>query len=212
MIPPDRFIPLAEESGMIIDLGKWVMAEACRTLKHWQDTVANAHDLTMSVNVSIRQFNKPGLVEHVMEVLQQNELNPACLKIEVTESVIMHDATRTITELNRLRALGVQISIDYLGTGYSSLSYLRRMPIDHLKIDRSFISGFEDPQENDQIVKSIISLARSLGLSVIAEGVENREQLDRLRDLKCDKAQGFMFSRPVDKSKAIELIRKFSQL
>jgi len=212
MIPPDRFIPLAEESGMIIELGKWVMTEACRTLKNWQDTVANAHDLTMSVNVSIRQFNKPGLVEHVMEVLQQNELNPACLKIEVTESVIMHDATRTITELNRLRSLGVQISIDDFGTGYSSLSYLRRMPIDHLKIDRSFISGFEDPQENDQIVKSIISLARSLGLSVIAEGVENREQLDRLRALKCDKAQGFMFSRPVDEGKAIELIRKFSQL
>jgi len=211
MIPPDRFIPLAEESGMIIDLGKWVLVEACRTLKNWQNTVAHAHDLTMSVNVSIRQFNKPGLVEHVMEVLRQNELNPACLKLEVTESVIMHDATRTITELNRLRALGVQISIDDFGTGYSSLSYLRRMPIDHLKIDRSFISGFEDPKENDQIVKSIISLARSLGLSVIAEGVENREQLDRLRALNCGKAQGFMFSRPVDEGKAIELIHKFFQ-
>ena len=211
MIPPDRFIPLAEESGMIVDLGKWVLTEACRTLKNWQNTVAHADRLTMSVNVSIRQFNKPGLVEHVTEVLQRNELNPACLKIEVTESVIMHDATRTITELNRLRALGVQISIDDFGTGYSSLSYLRRMPIDHLKIDRSFISGFEDPRENDQIVKSIISLARSLGLSVIAEGVENREQLDRLRALNCDKAQGFMFSRPVDEGKAIALIHKFSQ-
>lgn len=212
MIPPDRFIPLAEETGLIIDLGKWVLAEACRKLKHWQEMIAGARNLTMSVNVSIRQFKKVGLVEHVMEVLQQNELNPACLKIEVTESVIMHDAARIITELHRLRALGVQIAIDDFGTGYSSLSYLRRMPIDHLKIDRSFISGIENPEENDQIVKSIIALARSLGLSVIAEGVENREQLDRLRALNCDKAQGFMFSRPVNEDKAKELIRKRSQL
>lgn len=212
MIPPDRFIPLAEETGLIIDLGKWVITEACRQLKSWQETIEKAHSLTMSVNVSIRQFAKPGLVEHVMEVLRQSDLDPACLKIEVTESVIMQDTTRTITELNRLRSLGVQIAIDDFGTGYSSLSYLQRMPIDHLKIDRSFISGFEDPQENDQIVRSIISLAKSLGLSVIAEGVENREQFDRLRALNCDKAQGFMFSRPVDNQKALELIHKFSQL
>jgi Amt family ammonium transporter len=211
MIPPDRFIPLAEETGLIIDLGKWVISEACRILKLWQETMANARTLTMNVNVSIRQFQKPGLVEHVMDALQQNDLNPACLKIEVTESVLMHDLTHTIGELHRLRALGVQIAIDDFGTGYSSLSYLQRMPIDHLKIDRSFISGFEDPQENDHIVKSIISLARSLGLSVIAEGVETRDQFDRLRALDCDKAQGFMFSRPVNDIKAMELINKFSR-
>jgi Amt family ammonium transporter len=212
MIPPDRFIPLAEETGLIVELGKWVIAEACRTLKRWQQKLASARNLTMSVNVSIRQFNKPGLVEHVTEVLQHNDLNPACLKIEITESVLMHDVNRTVAELNRLRTLGVQIAIDDFGTGYSSLSYLRRMPIDHLKIDRSFISGFEETQENDQIVQSIISLARSLGLSVIAEGVENREQFDRLRALHCDKAQGFMFSRPVDGGKAMELIRKYAQM
>lgn len=212
MIPPDRFIPLAEETGLIVDLGKWVIAEACRKLKIWQENLAAAHNLTMSVNVSIRQFGKPGLVEHIAEVLRQHQLNPACLKIEVTESVLMHDVDRTVTELNRLRALGVQIAIDDFGTGYSSLSYLRRMPIDHLKIDRSFISGFDDTEENDQIVRSIISLARSLGLGVVAEGVENRSQLERLRALNCDKAQGFMFSRPVDENKAMELIGKFSQL
>jgi Amt family ammonium transporter len=208
MVPPDKFIPLAEETGLIIDLGKWVMSEACRTLKDWQNTFAAAQCLTMSVNVSCRQFVKPGLVEHVMEVLAQNKLNPANLKIEVTESVIMHDVSRAVTELNRLRALGVQIAIDDFGTGYSSLAYLRRMPIDHLKIDRSFISGFEEgTKENDQIVRSIISLARSLGLGVIAEGVEHRDQLERLRLLHCDQAQGFMFSRPVDQSKAQELVR-----
>jgi len=212
MIPPDRFIPLAEETGLIVDLGKWVIREACRRLKNWQDTLTLARPLTMNVNVSIRQFARPGLVEHVMEVLGHYDLNPACLKIEVTESVIMQDADRIITELNRLRSFGVNIAIDDFGTGYSSLSYLRRMPIDHLKIDRSFISGSEDTGENDQIVRSIISLARSLGLSVIAEGVENREQLERLRALNCDKAQGFLFSRPVNDKKALELIRTFNSL
>jgi Amt family ammonium transporter len=212
MVPPDRFIPLAEETGLIVELGKWVIAEACRTLRTWQDSLVCARDLTMSVNVSCRQFAKPGLVEHVLEVLRHNDLDPACLKIEVTESVLMHDISRSVTELNRLRSLGVQIAIDDFGTGYSSLSYLRRMPIDHLKIDRSFISGFEEAQENDQIVCSIISLARSLGLTVIAEGVENREQLERLRTLNCDQAQGFMFSRPVDDQRARELIRRFAHL
>jgi Amt family ammonium transporter len=160
----------------------------------------------MSVNVSGRQFAKPGLVEHVTEALQINNLAPACLKIEVTESILMDDLNRTVTELNRLRKIGVQIAIDDFGTGYSSLSYLRRMPIDHLKIDRSFIRGLENTKENDQIVRSIITLARSLGLTVIAEGVENRDQLDRLRTLDCDKAQGFMFSRPVDKDQALTLL------
>ncbi|MGE4559070.1 MAG: EAL domain-containing protein [Desulfobulbus sp.] len=209
MVPPDRFIPLAEETGLIIDLGKWVISEACRTLKSWQDTFIEAGSLTMSVNVSCRQFVKPGLVEHVAEVLANNGLNPACLKIEVTESVIMHDVNRAVSELNRLRALGVQIAIDDFGTGYSSLAYLRHMPIDHLKIDRSFISGFEEGlEENDQIIRSIISLARSLGLGVIAEGVENRDQLERLRSLHCDRAQGFVFSRPVNHAKARDLIRQ----
>lgn len=210
MVPPDRFIPLAEETGLIIDLGKWVITEACRRLKLWQQTIACARELTMSVNVSCRQFAKAGLVEHVMEVLRQNDLAPPCLKIEVTESVLMQDVSRTVTELGRLRAHGVQIAIDDFGTGYSSLSYLRRMPIDHLKIDRSFISGSEGQVENDRIVQSIISLARSLGLSVVAEGVESRDQLERLRALHCDKAQGFMFSRPVDGTRATELIRQFN--
>ena len=207
--PPDRFIPMAEETGLIIDLGKWVITEACRKLKDWQSAIHEARDLTMSVNVSIQQFARPGLVEHVMDVLRRNDLNPACLKMEVTESVFMEDGGRTINELHRLRSLGIQIAIDDFGTGYSSLSYLRRLPVDQLKIDRSFINGFENPRENDQIVRSIIGIARSLGLSVVAEGVENREQFDRLRALHCDKIQGFMFSRPVDNEKAMELIRKF---
>lgn len=210
MIPPDRFIPLAEETGLIVDLGRWVISEACRKLKSWQDSYPLASQLTMSVNVSIRQFTKPGLVEHISDMLRQNDLNPACLKIEITESVIMQDTAHIVGELHRLRALGVKIAIDDFGTGYSSLSYLRSMPIDHLKIDRSFISGFQESQENDQIVQSIITLAKSLGLTVIAEGVETRNQLEKLRALQCDKAQGFMFSRPVDENMARELVGKLS--
>ena len=177
MIPPDRFIPLAEETGLIVDLGRWAIAEACGKLKTWQDSFANARDLIMSVNVSIQQFAKPGLVEHIEEVLRRYDLNPVCLQIEVTESVLMQDPARTISQLNHLRNLGIQIAIDDFGTGYSSLSYLRRMPVDHLKIDRSFIKGLERVQQNEQIVRSIIGLARSLDLSVIAEGVESYEQL-----------------------------------
>ena len=208
MIPPDRFIPLAEETGLIVDLGRWAIAEACGKLKTWQDSFADARDLTMSVNVSIQQFAKPGLVEHIEAVLRRYDLNPVCLQIEVTESVLMQDPARTISQLNHLRNLGIQIAIDDFGTGYSSLSYLRRMPVDHLKIDRSFIKGLERVQQNEQIVRSIIGLARSLGLSVIAEGVESYEQFERLRVLNCDKVQGFVFSRPVDNQNAMEIIRK----
>ena len=210
MIPPDRFIPLAEETGLIVDLGRWVISEACSRLKSWLDSYPLATQLTMSVNVSIRQFAKPGLVEHIINMLRHNYLNPACLKIEITESVIMQETAHIVGELHRLREFGVKIAIDDFGTGYSSLSYLRSMPIDHLKIDRSFISGVQESQENDQIVQSIITLAKSLGLSVIAEGVETREQFEKLRALQCDKAQGFMFSRPVDENKAMELIAKVS--
>ncbi len=212
MIPPDRFIPLAEETGLIVDLGRWVITEACGKLKAWQDSFSHANGLTMSVNVSVQQFAKPGLVEHIEGVLRRYDLDPACLKIEVTESVLMQDTAHTVIQLNHLRNLGIQIAIDDFGTGYSSLSYLRRMPVDHLKIDRSFINGLEDVRESEQIVQSIIGLARNLGLSVIAEGVENRQQLERLRALNCDKVQGFMFSRPVDKQKALEIIRKYHQI
>jgi Amt family ammonium transporter len=206
MIPPSRFIPVAEETGMIVELGKWVLEEACRQLRLWQDSYPQASGLTMSVNVSVRQFAKPGLVEHILATLDRHRLHPGCLKVEITESVIMQEASAIVGELKRLRGHGVKIAIDDFGTGYSSLSYLQSMPIDHLKIDRSFISTFDNSQDNDQIVKSIIAIARSLGLSVIAEGVERRSQLEKLRSLNCDTAQGFMFSRPCDAQAAEGLI------
>jgi Amt family ammonium transporter len=208
LVPPGQFIPLAEETGLILPLGRFVIAEACRQLRDWQLEMPEAGHLSVSVNVSCRQFVKDGLVDHVAQVLADTGLAPDCLKLEITESVLMHDAQHTAQELTRLKALGVKIAIDDFGTGYSSLSYLRQLPIDHLKIDRSFISGADCDGESQEIVKSIISLARSLGLTVIAEGVERADQLDRLRRCACDKAQGFMFSRPVDKDAAGRLIRQ----
>jgi Amt family ammonium transporter len=208
LVPPDRFIPLAEETGLIVPLGRFVISEACRQMRAWQREMPAAAGLSVSVNVSCRQFVKNGLVEHVGQVLAETGLDPACLKLEITESVLMHDARHTARELGRLKALGVKIAIDDFGTGYSSLSYLRQLPIDHLKIDRSFISGRDCDGESQEIVKSIIALARSLGLTVIAEGVEREEQLERLRLAACDNAQGFMFSRPVDTAAAGRLIRE----
>ncbi len=142
------------------------------------------------------------------QVLQETGLDPSCLKIEITESVLMRDTARSISELNRLKALGVRIAVDDFGTGYSSLSYLRQLPIDHLKIDRSFISGSDNVEDNVKIVTSIISLARNLGLTVIAEGVEREDQFARLQSVRCDKAQGYMFSRPVDGVAAGRYIRE----
>ncbi|BAH77941.1 sensor domain-containing protein [Solidesulfovibrio magneticus] len=206
LVPPVQFIPLAEETGLIQPLGRFVIAEACRQLRAWQLELPEAEQLSVSVNVSCHQFVKEGLVDHVAGVLETTGLDPACLKLEITESVLMHDAQHTAGELSRLKALGVKIAIDDFGTGYSSLSYLRQLPIDHLKIDRSFISGDDVNGESQEIVKSIIALARSLGLTVIAEGVEHQDQLDKLRNADCDKAQGFMFSRPVDKDAALALL------
>jgi Amt family ammonium transporter len=210
IIPPDRFIPLAEETGLIVEIGKWVVAEACRDLKHWQSQVPEAKKMTVSVNISTRQFIRPGLVEHIIEVLNANNLAPSCLKVEVTESVIMQDVEHTVAELKRLGDLGVEVALDDFGTGYSSLSYLHKMPINYLKIDRSFINELEKVEGNLQIVKSIISLAKVLGVKVVAEGVEHPEQKHKLSLLGCNYGQGYLFSRPVENNKALSLIKKLS--
>jgi len=208
MAPPSKFIPLAEETGLIDGLGRWVLAEALRQLRAWRETIPGARELSMSVNVSCKQFCQDGLVEFIAQTLAENDVEPDRLKLEITESVLMQDPESTINQLKRLKALGVQLAIDDFGTGYSSLSYLRQMPIDVLKIDRSFISGDENVAENMQIVKSIVTMARDMGLSVIAEGVEQEDQYERLKRIHCDRAQGYMFSRPVDKNAAEELLRK----
>jgi len=201
-ISPTDFISLAEETGLILPLGLNVLREACRQLRTWQQQSLANRDLVMSVNLSGKQLAQPDLVEQVEKVLHETQLKPWHLKLEVTESVVMENPEVAAVTLARLRGLGVLLSIDDFGTGYSSLSYLNRFPLDILKIDRSFISTTNQSDENLQIVKTIVTLAGNLGMQVIAEGVETEEQLNQLRLLKCQYAQGFLFSKPIPAAQA----------
>jgi diguanylate cyclase (GGDEF)-like protein/PAS domain S-box-containing protein len=207
LISPGNFIPVAEETGLIIPIGQWVLGEACRQMRQWQDLAFTKEPLSICVNISGKQFAQAGLIEQIMQTLDDTGLDPRALKLEITESVVMQNVESASGMLEQLRNLGVQLSIDDFGTGYSSLSYLHRLPIDTLKIDRSFIGRITENNENREIVRTIIMLARNLGMVVTAEGIETREQLDMLRDLKCDSAQGYLFSRPVDAEIALRLIR-----
>ena len=196
LVPPLRFIPLAEETGLIVPLGAWVLREACRQARTWDDSFPGRPHLAVSVNVSARQFQS-GLVGTVAEVLAETGIEPSRLCLEVTESIVMENVESAIETLDDLKALGVMVSIDDFGTGYSSLAYLKRFPLDELKIDRSFVDGLGAKQESTAIVAAIIAMAHALGLSVVAEGVETAEQLERLRMLGCEQVQGYYFSRPL---------------
>jgi diguanylate cyclase (GGDEF)-like protein/PAS domain S-box-containing protein len=206
LVQPSEFIPVAEETSLIIPLGLWVLNEACRQVREWQKLHLADDDVTISVNLSSRQFSQADLIEQVSSALRDSGLRPGCLKLEITESMVMENIDTAIGMLTQLRALGVGISIDDFGTGYSSLSYLHRFPIDTLKIDRSFVTQMTDNTENAEIVRTIVTLARSLDMDVIAEGVETREQLRQLGNLGCDYGQGYLFSRPVGASQALELL------
>jgi len=213
-IPPDEFIPLAEETGLIVPMGNFVIQEACKQLRLFNEALGGESCVTMSVNLSSRQLYQKDLVEHVEACIRENNIQPGCLKLEITENVIMLNAKSTMEKLIQLKRLGVHLVIDDFGTGYSSLSYLQKFPIDSLKIDRSFISGGEvdaegkSQTENVEIVKAVISLARSLDLKVVAEGVEKEEQYGYLKQANCDEAQGFMFSRPLPAEEAMKTLLK----
>ncbi len=196
VIPPDRFIPVAEENGMIVRLGAFVLREACRQNKAWQD--AGLSKLMVAVNLSARQLRDNAFVPLVIQILEETGLAPQYLELELTETVLMGDANDTIYKLLRLKELGISISVDDFGTGYSSLSYLKHLPIDTLKIDRSFVRDIINDPDDAAIVEAIVALAHSLKLNVIAEGVETREQLEFLRQRKCQQAQGYYFARPLD--------------
>ena len=207
LVMPDRFIPLAEETGLIVPLGQWVVSAACRQLSRWDAEAGEGGcGLSMSVNLSCKQFVQHTLVEMISRCLRENALAPSRLKLEITESAIVHDPATAADKLRRLKELGVDLAVDDFGTGYSSLSYLRQFPVDILKIDRSFISGTDTPKENAEIVRSLIDMAHSLGLRVTAEGVETPEQLERLQAVRCDRAQGYMFARPLPPEKARAMI------
>ncbi|HYY98953.1 MAG TPA: EAL domain-containing protein, partial [Pyrinomonadaceae bacterium] len=208
LVMPGEFITVAEETGLIIPLGQWVLGEACRQMREWQKHYKIDEDVTVSVNLSSRQFSQADLTEQVASVLRETGLPAHSLKLEITESMVMENIDTAIDMLTQLRNLGVGISIDDFGTGYSSLSYLHRFPIDTLKIDRSFVTQMTDNTENAEIVRTIVTLARSLGMNVIAEGVETAAQLTQLRDLGCDFGQGYLFSKAVGAPAALDLVLK----
>jgi EAL domain-containing protein (putative c-di-GMP-specific phosphodiesterase class I) len=193
-IPPKRFIGLAEETGLIVPIGTWVLRTACAQNKAWQDE--GWPPIVVSVNVSPRQFRRENIVQTVAEVLRDTGLEARYLELELTESMVMHDAPQLLAMLDELKNLGVQISVDDFGTGYSSLSYLKRFPVDRLKIDRSFVEHIARDADDAVIVRAIIALGHNLGLKVVAEGVESDEQLRFLRMNLCDEAQGYLLGRP----------------
>jgi diguanylate cyclase (GGDEF)-like protein len=205
LIAPAHFIPLAEETGIIMEIGTWVLGEACRQLRHWLDTRLPA--VRMSVNLSVRQLRDAHLAETVAAVLAGTGLSPGLLELEITESSVMDKPQKAIAVLTALKALGVRIAIDDFGTGHSSLSYLKLFPLDHLKIDRSFVSDIEHDANDAAIVAAAVSLAHNLGLSVVAEGVESAVQVARLRELGCDELQGYHFSRPLPAAEIEQFMR-----
>jgi diguanylate cyclase (GGDEF)-like protein/PAS domain S-box-containing protein len=196
LISPLDFIPIAEDTGQILAIGEWALNEACRQMHRWETAYPVAAPLFISVNLSCKQFNHPLLIEQVAEVIKRTRISPRRLKLEITESAVMDNIDSATSMLRQLRDIGVQLAIDDFGTGYSSLSYLHKFPIDTLKIDRSFVTRMAENPENIEIVRTIILLAQVLGMDVIAEGVETKEQLKILRDLKCEYGQGYYFSRP----------------
>ena len=196
LVLPADFVPVAEETGLIVPIGGWVLAEACARVREWQLASPSHRSLSLSVNLSARQVAQPDLLERIKQALDDSKLHPHCLKLEITESVVMENAEAAALMFKQLRSLGVQLSIDDFGTGYSSLSYLHRFPLNYLKIDRSFVARLTTDNDN-AIVRTISTLARNLGMEVIAEGIETEEQFNQLRMLGCEYGQGYLFSPPV---------------
>ncbi len=204
-IAPEDFIPVAEETGLIVPIGAWVLDEACRQLKQWQEQFPPP-SLYVSVNLSGKQFAKSDFISQVRNVLHETGIDPRSLKLEITESMMMENVELAIGMLNHLRTLGIELSIDDFGTGYSSLSYLHRFPISSLKIDRSFVSRMTGNNENAEIVRTIIVLAQNLKMDVVAEGIETKSQLSQLKELKCEYGQGHIFSKAVAAEDVIQLL------
>jgi diguanylate cyclase (GGDEF)-like protein/PAS domain S-box-containing protein len=205
MLPPAQFIPIAEDCGLIVPIGRWVLQEACRQARAWSD--AGLPVMTMAVNVSALEFRDQNFLSGLFGILEQTGLDPRCLELELTESVLMKHVESTATTLHTLRKRGVRVAIDDFGTGYSSLNYLRKLPIDTLKIDQSFVRQIGTGSDDAALVTAMITMARSLRMQVVAEGVESRRELDFLRAQGCDDAQGYLFSKPVPAATFVDVLR-----
>jgi EAL domain-containing protein (putative c-di-GMP-specific phosphodiesterase class I) len=208
-VEPSRFIPLAEETGMIVPIGEWVLRTACAQNRAWCE--AGLPPIKTAVNLSARQLKQPDLVERVLQVVEETGITPRCLDLEITEGILIDNLELNQGTLMQLRAAGVQISIDDFGTGYSSLNYLSELPADILKLDGSFVRRLAQPGSQvrpQAVVASIIDMAHRLGMKVIAESVENEDQLNQLGEMQCDEAQGYFFSRPVNPARISELLQQ----
>jgi diguanylate cyclase (GGDEF)-like protein len=206
-VAPDQFVPLLEESGLIADVGRWVLREACECCAGW---IRDGLDLGVAVNVSAVQLETDRFVEDVAEALAESGIDAASLTIEITETALMRDAERTAARLRAIKQLGVRLSIDDFGTGYSSLAYLQRFPVDELKIDRSFVSQLESTAQRDALIRTFVQLGRSLAIETIAEGIEDQAQLARLQAEKCDIGQGFLFARPMAADECRQFLERWA--
>lgn len=207
LITPSEFIPLAEETGLILKIGEWALREACQTNQAWQ--TQGYEPITVAVNLSAKQFQHPNIAELVKNILAESGMDPKYLELEITETAVMEDVDAAITKLNDIQKMGVRISIDDFGTGYTSISYLKKFPINTLKIDQSFIKDIPGDANNTAITSAVIALAHTLGMKVVAEGVETAEQLQYLADNACDIVQGYYLSRPLPEQKIVlQLVRK----
>ncbi|HJQ24902.1 MAG TPA: EAL domain-containing protein [Blastocatellia bacterium] len=210
LISPSEFIPVAEDAGLVIPIDRWVLKQACQQMRQWQTTFPITRQMKMSVNLSCKQFMQASIVEQVMETLRETGLAPQNLKLEITESVMMERGDQAMTALEQLSRAGIELSLDDFGTGYSSLSYIHRFPVTTLKIDQSFIKRMSGEQ-NGEIVRTVVALARNLGMEVVAEGIETMMQLDQLKALGCEQGQGYYFSEPLGAASATELIQQQEQ-
>jgi len=206
IVSPAEFIPIAEENGLIVPIGEWVLSSACQQMAVWQAQFSIATSLKISVNLSVKQLREPGFLKKIDLLLAQTGLQGQSLNLELTESMLMDNVEQLLSILSQLRARGIQLSIDDFGTGYSSLSYLQRFPVNHLKIDRSFVNCMGENGENQEIVETIVTLAQQFGMKAIAEGIETQQQLSQLKALTCEEAQGYFFSKPLARESAEALI------
>jgi EAL domain-containing protein (putative c-di-GMP-specific phosphodiesterase class I) len=207
IVQPDAFIPLLEETGMIAEVGRWVLQEASRQGAAW---LAAGFPISMAVNVSGRQLDSDALIEHIRAALSASGLPPSALTIEITETTLMRNVEETARRLVAIKELGVRIAIDDFGTGYSSLAHLQRFPVDALKIDRSFISGIKENREGETLIHTLVQLGKALSIETFAEGIEQQQELKLLREEDCDNGQGFLFARPLEAAEAEAFFRRWS--